>query len=78
MDIVPVRNIEWEVISESGLVRLKRPKFKAGVLKKHLLPLIRDPYFRIKLDDIGTFVWLKMDGHKNVAAYCGRFGADFW
>jgi len=67
MDLIPVKNIEWEIHPDTGLVNLKRPKFKALLLKKYLSPLLSDPYFRIKLDEIGTFVWREIDGHKNVA-----------
>jgi len=64
LEIIPVKNIDWEIQPDSGLVHLKQPKFKSALLRKYLLPLLPDPYFRIKLDEVGTFVWLEIDGKK--------------
>ncbi len=77
MDMIPVKKIEWEVHPDTGLVNLKRPKFRASLLKKYLLPLFSDPYFRIKLDEIGTFVWREIDGHKNVATIAAALEKTF-
>ena len=64
MELVPVRTIEWEVHQETGLVHLKRLKFRSPLLKKLILPIFSEPYFKIKLDEVGTFVWLEIDGRK--------------
>jgi len=63
---IPIRNIEWEINPETDFVVLKKPKFQHPWLKKYLLPKLKNQYYRIKLDKIGTFVWQKIDGKHNV------------
>ncbi|MBS3819316.1 PqqD family protein [bacterium] len=65
LDLVPVRNIEWEK-RKNGLVSLLKPKFKNPILAKYVLPRLKNPYYRIKLDEIGTCVWTHCDGGKTV------------
>ena len=68
LEVIPVKNVEWDLLPESDLVQLKKYKFRSGLLKKYLLPLLPDPYFRIKLDAVGSFVWQEMDGVKTTGA----------
>lgn len=56
LELIPIRNIKWEK-QEKGLVVLLKPKFKNKLLVKYLLPRIKKPFFRIKLDEIGSYVW---------------------
>ena len=65
LDLIPVRNIEWEKIEE-GLVALLKPKFKHPFLKKHILTRLKNPFYRIKLDSVGSFVWELCDGNLTV------------
>lgn len=65
LHLVPVQNTKCE-IKEDGLVVLFKPKFAHTLLIKYLLPLMKHPYYKIKLDDIGSFFWLKCDGTRTV------------
>ena len=65
LELVPVKNIEWEETKE-GLICLLKPKFQLPVLKKHLLPRIKHPYYKINLDKIGTQFWKNCDGVRTV------------
>ena len=65
LNLVPVRNIEWER-NEDGLVVLLKPKFKHPFLMKHLLPRMKKPHYKIRLDDVGTFIWELIDGSLTV------------
>jgi hypothetical protein len=65
LDLVPVRHVEWEV-SADGLVTLLRPKFGNRLLRKHLLPRMKRPCYRIHLDKFGSTVWNLCDGSRSV------------
>ena len=65
LDLIPVRNIEWKK-SEKGLAVLLKPKYQSAFLQKHVLPRFKNPHYRIKLDDFGSFVWEASDGTRTV------------
>ena len=65
LNLVPVQKIKCE-IKENGLVVLLKPKYFNPFLAKHLLPRMKQPYFNIKLDEIGSFFWLNCDGTRTV------------
>lgn len=65
LDLIPVRNIKWEK-KEDGLIVLLKPKFKHSLLKKYVLPRLKNPYFKIKLDHVGSFIWELCDGNRRV------------
>lgn len=60
-DLTPKRNAEWETTDEGKVVVLV-PKFRNPLLVKWLLPYLAKPYFRIKLDDVGSAIWQQLDG----------------
>lgn len=65
LDLIPEKNIEWEK-NEKGLIVLLKPKYKNPFLAKHLLPRLKNPYYRVKLDAVGSFIWELCDGHSTV------------
>ena len=65
LNLVPVQKIKCE-IKEDGLVVLLKPKYFNPFLAKHFLPRMKQPYFNIKLDKIGSFFWLNCDGTRTV------------
>ncbi len=42
------------------------PKFKGRFLGRWLMARLRDPYYRLHLDDVGTHVWRRLDGKTKV------------
>lgn len=64
LELVPKRNISWE--NKEEVVILLKPKFKNPFLAKHLLPRMKKPFYKIKLDEIGSAVWILCDGHRSV------------
>jgi hypothetical protein len=64
LELVPVHNIQWEKIE--GLIVLLKPKFKHPILIKYLLPRMKSPHFKIKLDEIGSYFWENCDGNRTV------------
>lgn len=65
LEMIPVRNIKWDVNSQNRVV-LYKPKFKWPWFQKHLLPRIKRPFYRVKLDDKGSFIWRHCNGVRPV------------
>ena len=73
--MVPTRAVPFET-REAGRVTLLRPKFVSPWLA-WLQPLLPRPVFRVKLDEIGSFLWLRVDGIATVESLCEQLGAAF-
>ena len=73
--MVPVRAVPFET-GEDGRVTLLRPKFVSPWLA-WLQPLLARPVFRVRLDEVGSFLWLQVDGERTVAVLCDQLGAAF-
>ena len=65
LDLAPVRLVESERTPEDRAILL-RPKFTWKPLAKLLQPRLPRPYFKVHLDEIGTFVWDRIDGQTTV------------
>lgn len=65
LDLIPVRNIKWKK-KEDGLIILLKPKFRHPFITKHILPHLKRPYYKIKLDAVGSFIWELCDGKLSV------------
>jgi hypothetical protein len=65
LELTPVRNIEWKSDDEGKIILLK-PKFKNNFFVKHILPRMKRPFYKVKLDEMGSFFWKNCDGKKNV------------
>jgi hypothetical protein len=65
LELVPIRNIDWKK-SDQGLTVLLKPKIKHPVLAKNILPRLKNPYYKIRLDDVGSFIWEQCDGVQTV------------
>lgn len=64
-DIIPIRNYESEIL-ENGRVNILIPKFTNKFLSEFLMPRLRHPFIKVNLDEIGSTVWLEIDGKKTV------------
>lgn len=64
-DLIPKRNFKHE-INESNIVTILIPKFSNKFLTEYLMPRLKHPYIKIILDEIGSALWLEIDGQKNV------------
>ncbi len=78
LDCFPQQVVNAE-INDTRVVLL-RPRFISGPLARWLQPRLKKPYFRVHLDDIGSFVWKLCDGQTTVgqiiAAMHVRFGEN--
>ena len=55
---------QWELLPD-GRVAILVPKFGGRILGRWLQPRLRNPFFRIHLDDVGSFVWQQCDGARD-------------
>jgi len=73
----PRRLLEWR--EEDGRCVLLRPRFGTSRPGRWLAGLWGDPYYRIRLDEVGTLVWKACDGRTSLAeiarAMRSAFGA---
>jgi len=60
---------------DDGLRAILVPKFDGRILGRFLMPRLKRPNFRIRLDRFGSFVWDQMDGLATVADIAARFKA---
>ncbi len=65
LELIPIRNIQWKS-DDQGKVILLKPKFKNKFLVKYILPRMKRPFYKVKLDKMGSFFWKNCDGEKNV------------
>jgi hypothetical protein len=54
-----------------------RPRFLSGPLAWWLQPKLRSPYYRVRLDDIGSFIWQRCDGQTTVEQIAQALDAHF-
>lgn len=65
LELTPFRICNEET-DENGLVTILSPKFKNRFAVKYIAPRLRQQFFRIKLDELGSAVWKEIDGTRNV------------
>jgi hypothetical protein len=65
LELKPKRNSEWET-GENDQVVLLVPKFREGFLGKWVQPRLSRPYYRVKLDAYGSYIWRACDGNTTV------------
>jgi hypothetical protein len=65
LDLIPERVIEFEV-DEARIVTVLAPRFRNRLMKRLFEPRLNSRHIRVKLDDIGSEVWLLCDGRRNV------------
>jgi hypothetical protein len=76
LELIPQQNIRSE-ITEEGVYVLLKPKYRHPWMVKHVLPRLKSPHYKIKLDDIGSFIWELCDGQKNVEEIGKRLKEKF-
>ncbi len=65
LELIPERAYEW-VEQENGRVSILVPKYGTSRLGLWLARRLKKPYIFIKLDEVGTAVWLACDGRTTI------------
>jgi hypothetical protein len=76
LELTPEQRAPWET-AESGNVVVLVPKFHHELLVKWLVPRLKYPHIRVKLDKLGSFVWRQCDGRTTVADMAARLRIEF-
>jgi hypothetical protein len=74
-DLTPTYLVNHE-IGENNLVTVLMPKFQNKITRKLLETKLKSPHIKIKLDELGSAVWLAIDGKKNVGVIAGELVAS--
>lgn len=79
LDLKPTRKLEWEELDEPGehRVALLVPKFTHPFWVRHLVPRLKKPMIRVKLDAYGSRLWGYCDGESTVEEIGEKMKADF-
>ena len=69
LELTPVR-IHGFDLRENGKVAVLIPRFTSKFFGKYLLPLLKNKFIPLKLDELGSETWLQIDGKKSVQVIC--------
>ena len=73
--IIAKQLVSWEG-GPQGWAVLLVPRFRKGLLAKWLQPRLKKPFIKISLDEIGDFVWKKIDGKKHFSEIAGLMKSE--
>ncbi len=76
LDLTPYK-LFGEEVAEDGLVNVLIPKFTNPVVVKYLAPRLKAPNIKIKLDEIGSAIWIQFDGKKKVGTIVKNMESKF-
>jgi len=75
LDLTPITKIDYEQTSENTIALIV-PKFKNKILEATFSRMIKSKVWKIKLDELGSAVWLKIDGKSSVNKICSSLEND--
>jgi len=65
LDLIPRKMLSDEV-NEDGNINVLKPKFRNKFMKKFVVPKLKSPFYKVKLDEFGSFVWRQINGKLTV------------
>ena len=69
LDLTPVRLMEHQ-LTEEGKIDILLPRFKSRFWSEVYRNSKKGEFIYIHLDEIGSAIWLLIDGHKKVTEIC--------
>lgn len=76
LEITPIRSYN-HIEEEKNKVSVLVPRFTNKFLVKYLVPRLKSPDIKVKLDKFGSAAWIKADGNKNVQQICDELLSEF-
>lgn len=77
LKLTPLRQEQHETDSQGAVVVLI-PKFRGWLSARLLQPMVKQPFIKLSLDELGSATWLLCNGKNSVEAICSelrdRFG----
>ncbi len=74
--LVPERLVDHE-LGEDGMVTILAPRFRNRIMKRLLESRMRNRFVKIRLDEIGSAVWLLCDGGSDVGGVADTMSRRF-
>jgi len=75
LKLVPLADCGYE--TEADRVVLLIPRARNPILKFFVSFLNSKPFFRLKLDEVGSFVWKQIDGKRDIQEICYNLESEF-
>lgn len=72
----PRRRLDWREL-DGGRCVVLRPRFGESRIGRWLAARLGDPCYRIRLDEVGTFIWKACDGETSLTEIADRLRAEF-
>lgn len=72
----PRRRLGWRE-ADGGRCVVLRPKFGEGRVGRWLAARLGDPCYRIRLDEVGAFIWRACDGETPLTEMAARLRTKF-
>lgn len=76
LNVIPIKNCEYFEGTNGNFV-LQMPKSDNAVLQKIITAISKRPFFKIKLDERGSFIWEKCDGKNSIGKICQLLESEF-
>lgn len=73
LDLIPVRILGHDV--QEGRIVILAPKFNNLLIRK-LFPMTREMFYRIRLDEAGSFTWNNINGTDSLSAIIDKLKGD--
>lgn len=67
LELTPLR-LHKEEVTEDKTVAILIPKFTNKLAVKFIVPKLKSKHIKLRLDELGSAVWLLIDGKRNVAS----------
>lgn len=75
LEMTPFRK-HSEQVSSGGIVTVLVPRFSNRLLSRLLSRSMPDPWIHTELDEIGSRVWLEIDGSQSVSSIIKRISIE--
>ncbi len=76
LKLTPLRQEQHETDNQGAVVVLI-PKFRGWLSARLLQPLVRQPYIKLSLDELGSATWLLCNGNNTVEDICSKLKVRF-
>lgn len=65
LDLIPDQVMKFEE-SGNGLITILKPKFNNKIIARHIGSRLKNPDYKVNLDQFGSFVWKQCNGKNTV------------
>ena len=65
LELIPAHNLPFEQ-SDDKKVTIIQPKFTNKFMVKYVMPRMKQPNFKVSLDEFGSHIWAQIDGQRTI------------